>query len=315
MAKTKSNQGRVSQRDHGTERRAVAAQPQRDRDWAAKAPRPDLLPGRMEHATAQTKRMDSWAGKAPRPDLLPTGTQATAQAKSASRIDRSDVPRPQMMPARMRGPAAQAKAGAGAVAQALFWEYTPEGNYVWHWGPVIHSWWRQKMGGLMHDYQEMKDGYGVWLRKSAWVDRSTSPTVREVRVEKKRRKPAVLVGEKQVSKLLDYGNSVFPGGFTSCVMVIFQMDDGFVCWHAKSAAGRSIPRVMGVVSAIDMVLDDTYGGGYDSGQAEYDEIAGALYDAHRCVVRIHGYPGTPSITVTESGIDCRIQMRLCAKLP
>jgi hypothetical protein len=34
---------------------------------------------------------------------------------------------------------------------------------------VVGSWWTKKQGGLMLDYQETKDGYGVWLRKSAWV--------------------------------------------------------------------------------------------------------------------------------------------------
>jgi hypothetical protein len=63
-------------------------------------------------------------------------------------------------------PAGRVSAGQ-PVVQARFWEVTPAGKYIWHWGPVIKRWWRPSPN-LDNGGQEMKGGYGVWLRKSAW---------------------------------------------------------------------------------------------------------------------------------------------------
>ena len=71
-------------------------------------------------------------------------------------------------------------AHAGATVQGLFWEKRPDGQYVWHEGPVIPQLWKERME---NGTQETKPGngwihrgdYGVWDRKSvldAVTDRS-----------------------------------------------------------------------------------------------------------------------------------------------
>jgi len=140
------------------------------------------------------------------------------------------------------------------------------------------------------------------------VDREDEERVRP------KKKPTITVSEKEMSELLPYGYTVFPGGFTSCVMVIYHLEDGFVAWHAKSASGRSIRGPSDSVLAIDMVLDDSYGGGYELGQKEYDDIAEALFERYKCRVRIHGYRGTPVIEVTKSDISCGVETKVYKQL-
>ena len=67
-------------------------------------------------------------------------------------------------------PSRQSRApGAGStgdVIQGMFWEKTPEGKYIWHYGPVIPAFW-QAAPDEPYSHPEGTTAYGVWLRKSA----------------------------------------------------------------------------------------------------------------------------------------------------
>lgn len=61
------------------------------------------------------------------------------------------------------------QAKSANVIQATFWERTPTGEYIWHYGPVVRALWKEyKVQGM----QEMRRGngyiysgnYGVWER-------------------------------------------------------------------------------------------------------------------------------------------------------
>ncbi|HEX3760682.1 MAG TPA: DUF4157 domain-containing protein [Kofleriaceae bacterium] len=103
MNVTKSRQSLVLQgyfraeQFRGTARKAGASQPVDRADWAAKAPRPDLMPGRARSETAQARPAAqpgaSWPG-APRPDLLPGmgRPRSVAQPRSSPGISSTPIP-------------------------------------------------------------------------------------------------------------------------------------------------------------------------------------------------------------------------------
>ena len=95
----------------------------------------------------------------------------TVQPKMASSPGAPRVPAPRgshVAPtAQPKMAGAPTRAAGQSVVQAMFWEFTPQGKYVWHYGPVTSWWWRESVS-LDTGKQSMKDGYGVWERKSAW---------------------------------------------------------------------------------------------------------------------------------------------------
>ena len=71
---------------------------------------------------------------------------------------------------RVAGPFSVAKHLSSAhraqnVIQGMFWELTPEGKYIWHWGPVISRWWTPT--GEQHKESGNQRAYGVYTRNSA----------------------------------------------------------------------------------------------------------------------------------------------------
>lgn len=49
------------------------------------------------------------------------------------------------------------------ILQGMFYEYNPHGDPIFHYGPVIHMMWAEKLND--QGVQEMDGGYGVWVRK------------------------------------------------------------------------------------------------------------------------------------------------------
>ncbi len=90
-----------AERFRGAVRRAEAMQPAGRGDWAAKAPRPDLMPARTSGGAVQARRAAGpgtiWPG-APRPDLLPGmgAPRGVAQPRSNHGISTTPIPAGQL---------------------------------------------------------------------------------------------------------------------------------------------------------------------------------------------------------------------------
>lgn len=130
---------------------------------------------------------------------------------------------------------------ARGVVQAMFWEATPDNKYIWHWGPVIERWWR-KAWDLDTGGQQMRQGYGVWERRSVSAGALTARPVAftgagEVRCITLRvgRRTAFFQGSPATHAVFELNGRIFglAGDFNAVGLAEDRSDPSRIIWVSR----------------------------------------------------------------------------------